>query len=574
MENNVFNPDEGIKQDAPKAESKPKKEKKAKPEKAPKAPKPQKPPKPYGVVAGYRALAIATLVLTIGGLFLGLLGDSIDWLAHTFYSSANANTMLNSLSNSLSFEVPNLLPGSLLNYAILYPLDTLANIADQFAGGDFFAILGGLIELLFLTGVFLLLIVAIVAAPICTLVAVCSRKRARSASIATAILSFLSYGLLFLWNFSIELLKNGWDGADIDLPVAIIAGCLFAGLVATAILRNKVRGGMMVASVCCTFALILGIVYPVSSASEAVSGSFLNIAADPFLYGVALGMHVWLFYHVIATLRRITAKQKYGYDIGRYVVMLILVLAFIVAVCMSGGDFDFSIPFESDLTNNLLSTLLLLIGSVAGLGVSITAKVLDNKEKAKEAAAAPQYDPYQQQQPQQNPYGYGYDQGYPYAPAYAPQPQYYNPAYVPVAVPVAPAAQPEPQREMTDFEREMLSIASKPEAAPAPAPAAQPTPVFVHKSQPAPKAQPEKSAYGDGSYTYDPFFTMLTNAEKDEFGDLFIAHKKGEFSDLPTYVIGGDNKEFFNKVWIRYSRYDMSPELREKIFSYVRSQKK
>lgn len=552
MENTVFNPDEGIKQDAPVANPKPKKEKK------PKA------AKPYGVVAGYRTLAVATLVLTIGGLFLGLLGNAVWWMSHTYYSAQGAEALLSGLPHKTLDILPEALNGSLLNYIILFPVEALTGLFGMLTtqGINFGSVIGSVIELLFQTGVLTLLFVALVAAPICTLVAVCSRKRARSASIASAVLSFLSYGLLFLWNFSKELLEKGWELMDIDLPIAIIAGCLFVGLAVTAILRNKVRGGMMVASVCCTLAMIVGLVYPGSLVAADVKETFSF--TEVFVCIMVFVLHLWLFYHVVATCRRLTSKKCYGYDIARYAVLLVLLLVYIVASCTRLGGFAFDLPFAGK--ENIISMVLLLAGCVVGLGVSITAKVLQSKKEAKEYAEEDYQD--------QNQNAYGYDPAY--APAYAPQPMYYSP-YMPVAVPVAPAPiapvapQPEPVKEPTEFEREMLAIAAAP--APAPAPV-QPAPVPVYIPQAASVAQPEKSSAGDAPYVYDPFFTTLTTAEKDEFCDLFIQHKQGKIEDVPDYVVGGDNVKFFNKVWIRYSRFEMSFELKEKIFRYLRTLKK
>ena len=72
-------------------------------------------------------------------------------------------------------------------------------------------------------------------------------------------------------------------------------------------------------------------------------------------------------------------------------------------------------------------------------------------------------------------------------------------------------------------------------------------------------------------YTYDPFINTLTPSEKNEFGDVFIANMYGIHSYLPTYVIGGDNREFFQKVFIYLGRYRgyITQDLMEKIYAYV-----
>ena len=88
------------------------------------------------------------------------------------------------------------------------------------------------------------------------------------------------------------------------------------------------------------------------------------------------------------------------------------------------------------------------------------------------------------------------------------------------------------------------------------------------------KSRPETPAsygYNGMQYTYDPFINTLTPSEKNEFGDVFIANMYGIHSYLPTYVIGGDNREFFQKVFIYLGRYRgyITQDLMEKIYAYV-----
>lgn len=83
--------------------------------------------------------------------------------------------------------------------------------------------------------------------------------------------------------------------------------------------------------------------------------------------------------------------------------------------------------------------------------------------------------------------------------------------------------------------------------------------------------QPNSYVFGGAQYTYDPFINTLTPMEKNEFGDVFIANLYGIHSYLPTYVIGGDNTEFFQTIFIHLGRFrgNISQELMEKIYSYV-----
>ncbi len=149
------------------------------------------------------------------------------------------------------------------------------------------------------------------------------------------------------------------------------------------------------------------------------------------------------------------------------------------------------------------------------------------------------------------------------APAPAPQPE---PQPAPAPAP-APAPQPEPIQENTlsAFERQMLAMAramaEENESAPQGAPA-QP----AQAAQAAPAQAEQTGKYANG---YDSFIETLTEDEKSEFHALFINHVKGDFG-LPTYVIGGDNQEFFGRVFgaiPQFNKY-ISPELLDKIFDY------
>ena len=68
----------------------------------------------------------------------------------------------------------------------------------------------------------------------------------------------------------------------------------------------------------------------------------------------------------------------------------------------------------------------------------------------------------------------------------------------------------------------------------------------------------------------DAFINGLTAAERDEFNKLFISRIYGENKRLPAYVVGGDNREFFAKIFVFMGRYRnvISDGLLEKIYEY------
>ena len=103
---------------------------------------------------------------------------------------------------------------------------------------------------------------------------------------------------------------------------------------------------------------------------------------------------------------------------------------------------------------------------------------------------------------------------------------------------------------------------------------------YAQQSQQPPYQQPyaQQPAYGQqpyyaNNYIPDAFFSSLTPAEKDEFDRLFISRIYGDNKRLPAYRIGGDNREFFTKVFVFMGRYRnvISDGLLEKIYNYSNS---
>ena len=70
--------------------------------------------------------------------------------------------------------------------------------------------------------------------------------------------------------------------------------------------------------------------------------------------------------------------------------------------------------------------------------------------------------------------------------------------------------------------------------------------------------------------SFDPFIATLDMAERNEFTELFILKFKGTMPELPDYDVGGDNKEFFRKLFIYLGQYRdrMSQPLLMKMYQY------
>lgn len=55
--------------------------------------------------------------------------------------------------------------------------------------------------------------------------------------------------------------------------------------------------------------------------------------------------------------------------------------------------------------------------------------------------------------------------------------------------------------------------------------------------------------------SFDPFIASLNNEERNQFTEIFILKYKGTMPELPDYVVGGDNREFFRKIFIYLGQY-------------------
>ena len=57
------------------------------------------------------------------------------------------------------------------------------------------------------------------------------------------------------------------------------------------------------------------------------------------------------------------------------------------------------------------------------------------------------------------------------------------------------------------------------------------------------------------SKSFDPFIASLNNVERQQFTEIFILKYKGETKNLPDYEVGGDNTDFFRKIFIYLGQY-------------------
>lgn len=462
---------------------------------------------PVAKVGGYRALAVIVFLLSVGGLFLGLLGKWVSLLGHVMYRAGG------------------FLSGSLLGYVIAYARALFSGGFKTLFQGPWSAKISNVV----LLALIVLLCVAVISSIVCLIVALCSRKAARRSAMTSAILSFLAYTLLFLlWYATMAFISAKLNRMMFDLPVAIIAGALFLCLAITAIARRKGVGVLNVLLYLFTLGVLFALVYPASYSAIALLISLS--AGEMFIRIAVLTIAGLLLFNLIVGAIRMSAERGYLFDCIRYILLLVAVLVFVIATIVS--EEEKWILFKS---GNLLASITLMVAAVAALLLALITYIIMRVHSIKKAEVEANSVEEDEEE---------------------------DVVFEAPAAPAAEAGEPVAENgEFSQFEMEMRRLASG--FTPAPAPAAE-EPAAAQQSAVTPMYEPNTQ------YTYDPFINTLTPQEKNEFGDLFIAHKNGSYGDLPVYHIGSDNTEFFRKVWIRYSVYDMSPELKEKLYQYIR----
>ena len=124
---------------------------------------------------------------------------------------------------------------------------------------------------------------------------------------------------------------------------------------------------------------------------------------------------------------------------------------------------------------------------------------------------------------------------------------YYDDTIANAAAPAPVAAQPQSQYVQPVY---LQPVYASPAAAPAPAPAA------AHAAAPADHTgeivYTAKEVYHGPT---DSFIARLTDSEKIEFAKLFLEKINGPYANIPDYVIGGDNKEFFSSLFIYLGKF-------------------
>lgn len=95
--------------------------------------------------------------------------------------------------------------------------------------------------------------------------------------------------------------------------------------------------------------------------------------------------------------------------------------------------------------------------------------------------------------------------------------------------------------------------------------------VAAEEKEEAPAPQTTAGYDFYNSKSFDPFIASLSGEERDQFTNLFILKCQGEMKNLPDYEVGGDNSDFFRKVFVFLGQYrDRIPDgLLAKMYQFM-----
>ncbi len=528
---------------------------------------PAAPAEPAVKAGKYRVFSLLLFLLTAGGLFLGLIGNYAAWLKPSYYYGVAGAGLDNSL----------------LGFSIAHVKELFLNFRGVFQGSA-----GSIVRHVFALTATVAIAVAVLTSLICLIITLFSAKKAKGATKVGGAVSLLAYIMLFFWAYLIESLHApAFSASVIDVPVALIACALFVVLAIFSVVENGAQGllgpGIFLFTVAIGFALF----FPASFTETHFT--LLHSFKQYPLYNVFSVLTVGvLFFNLIVSAVTLPNRSRGIFRCVFYCFQLL----FVGLLALFGSSLGrvWSTAFFTNGT--LLPSVVLLIASFGAFLLSFLAVLTESRaraleEEAARAAALAEEEEEEDEKPYLLPETLPEEADEtPEEPEMEPVPEVeesepeeeFPSEEIEAEETEEPSEEPEAEEteedkeELSPFEKRMLAftqhseeeeLTETPEEEP-------PFPPYVRPA-PAPEFRPV-NVYTDPStqYTYDPFINELTPEEKNEFGDLFIACKSGRFGDLPIYKIGGDNTEFFDKVWIRYGLYDMSPKLREKLFNYLK----
>ena len=312
---------------------------------------------------GYRIFALLFALLSVGGLFLGLIGKVLPVLGHV---------------DGLNQSSISALSGSLLGYLI----DFFKNIVDIFKLliGEFsLANIVGFIGNLY--GIFLVffLCLSVVLSLIMGIVGVASGKASKACMHGNGALLLIAYGGLSLYLFiQNSLLLGVLD--SIDFPTMIVAGLALVMLFITTLAERKAGGLLNILFTILSLGTLVLFFFPKSNFAGFSIGVLLSGFSKATLFPmIAVTVTVALFaLNFYISCSRVCAKRGYAGDAVRFGLQMVAIILTLVSAMVGANKY----PLFKGGTLPLLFTILPLIFIFMAFVFAILAAILAAHKKS------------------------------------------------------------------------------------------------------------------------------------------------------------------------------------------------
>ena len=405
--------------------------------------------------------------------------------------------------------------------------------------------------------------IAAILAIVFMVIALCSGKAAPAMTRAILFVYFWAFGAYAVAITAVSLYSASLDRTFDVAMIAIAAVCFVIYLILSFVKTGK--GAWMTLLL---FILTVGFagvtVYGIINCADGIK-ELMGSAEDSIISGVTEGQFYkyalvalcgFLGLAAAVSSIRLSTKKGYTFDLVRYILHLLLAGLFIyVAFTVTAFEDAYLFAF--------------IAAAIALVQIILTIAVICVRKKAKKAAAlsaaeettkveetAPVSETAEETskttesetEPAENETG-----------VYAEAVRYEGPIAQEEATLETAEAETPAQEETSTVTEET---------------ATQQTPVCSYT---APEAEKPSAAGATADYdfynsrSFDPFIASLNSTEREQFTEIFILKYKGDTKNLPDYQVGGDNTEFFRKVFIYLGQYrDRIPDsLLSKMYQFA-----
>lgn len=389
------------------------------------------------------------------------------------------------------------------------------------------------------------------------IIGVCSGKASRAMVRTIAFLDAVAFGTYAIGIFAASHLFTKADVCDVmTLSFALVGAIVFIAYCFVKFGKREIVPFLLflltvayIGTYVCAF-----VHYDMHAAIRALGNDYTKLFGSKFSWGWFYTWSIRCTFGIFAlallfSAIRIGCKKGYLFDIIRYSINLIGSII-ILSLCF------FDLPLSKVADESALLGVAKWFAVVAAaialvqLLICIVGRIVAcNKAQEEIAEKAQPTAPVAQQQ-QSEPLS---------LPTQVVYVKHVDPEYKPVFAKPDSEGEQLVMPDFTSFENDSDVVEELPAA-----PVAQ-------SAAPVQNAAPVNAApVENGNEPIDAFIATLSEKERTQFTDLFILKYQGEFKNVPDYEIGGDNSDFFRKIFLFLGQHrDRIPDgLLAKMYKY------